>query len=359
MKRTNSNPNISLLILTVILFSISFVLIGCGFFYEPQLVASTPSPLTELSLNESVVTLTLVDVTYDSSYLWGAVTVSGVVGVSPRSLVRISATAVQVTLRFSGNIDSDTTLTFTVEASTIAEYDGPPLTAQIPVIDAVDIQGPWLWMVIPTDSNARGGVSTEIDSLAEVSSNEMTEIHAAQNGVNEGDTLGQFQWTSGSINNAHETCKRFYASSFFSGRQHATLCWSNNINDILNVLGFGIGSNIEAHTAYALINLVSSSNQDNAVIGVKSGDAIKVWLNGEVIHRKAATMLECRSIHVPIAFDPIVCTPDPTSPTEYVIPVRLKTGNNLLLVKIRQHGEYWGMAARLIADFTTAIPKRR
>lgn len=357
MKKTNSNPNISLLILTVVLFGISFVLIGCGFFNdEPQVVASTPLPLTELSLNESVVTLTLVGVTYDDSYLWGAVTVSGIVGVNPTSLVRISDTVVRATLLFSGNIDSDTTLTFTVEASAIAEYDGPPLTTQIPVIDAVDIQGPWLWMAAPTDPNVGGSVSTEIDSLAEVSNNAMTEIHAAQNGVNEGDTLGQFQWTSGSINNTHEACKEFCAPTFFGGC--ATLCWLNNINDLLNALGFGIGGNIEAHTAYALINLVSPSNQDDAVVGVKSGDAIKVWLNGEVIHREAATILECRSIHVPGAFDPIVCTSDPNSPTEHVIPVKLKTGDNLLLVKVRQHGEYWGMAARLIADFSTAIPKR-
>ena len=93
-------------------------------------------------------------------------------------------------------------------------------------------------------------------------------------------------------------------------------------------------------------------------MGVKSGDAIKVWLNGEVIHREAAMILECRSIHVPVALDPRVCTPDSDSPTEYAIPVKLKAGDNLLLVKVRQHGDYWGMAVRMIADFTTAIPKR-
>ena len=330
---------------------------------EPQVVASTPSSLTELSLNESVVTLTLVGLTYASQafYLWEAVTVSGIddVRVDPASSRRISDTVVKVTLIFSGNIDTDTTLTLAVEASAIAGYDGPPLTAQIPVTDAIDIYniaGPWLWMAAPTDPNAGDGVSTEIDSLAEASNNGVTETDVAKNSVNEGDIIGQFQWTSGSIGYTHEVCEEFCSRGLFSGC--ATLCWLNNINHLFNIIGFGTGDNIKAHTAYGLVNLVAPSDQDNAVIGVKSGDTIKIWLNGEVIHGQAATVLECRSIDVPAAFDPRVCTPDPDSLTEYLIPVKIKAGDNLLLVKVRQHGDYWGMAVRLTADFTTAIPKR-
>ena len=328
---------------------------------EPKVVVSTPLPLTELSLNESVVTLTLVGLTYDrhaASFSSDAVTVSGIgdVRINRLSSGRISDTVIKVALIFSGNIDTDTTLTFTVAASAIAEYDGPPLTAQIPVVDAIDIQGPWLWMAVPTDPNVGGGVSTETDSLAEGSNGGITETDVAKKGVNEGDIIGQFQWRSGSIRNTHEECEEFCAATIFGGC--ATLCWLNNINVILNPLGFGTGGNIEAHTAYALINLVSPSNQDNAVMGVKSGDAIKIWLNGEVIHREAATGLECRSIDVPVAIDPWVCTPDPDSPKEFSIPVKLRDGDNLLLVKVRQHGDYWGMAVRLVADFTTAIPKR-
>ena len=461
MEETNRNPKVSLLILTIVLFGISFALIGCGFFehdnnppsiqtstgetitdqtltlavnskktvevfitdvddddthtvgassenttvatvsvadtivtirgraagsttvtvtatddsgqdnaaatlvyevtvLEPQVVASTPSPLTELSLNESVVTLTLVGLTYDPQafYLWEAVTVSGIddVKVSRVSSDHISDTVLKVTLIFSGNIDTDATLTLAVEADGIADYDGPALTVQIPVIDAIDIQGPWLWMAAPTDPNAGDNVSTEIDSLAEASNNGVTETDVAKHGVNEGDIIGQFPWTSGSIRYTHDACEEFCTRTIFGGC--ATLCWLNNINDLLNPLGFGTGGNIKAHTAYALINLVSSSNQNNAVIGVKSSDAIKIWLNGNVIHREAATVLGCRTVHVPAAFDPTVCTPDSDSPTEYSIPVKLKAGDNFLLVKIRQHGDYWGMAVRLIADFTTAIPKR-
>ena len=174
--------------------------------------------------------------------------------------------------------------------------------------------------------------------------------------MNEGDIIGQFQWTSASTRRTHEACEEFCSGPIFGGC--ATLCWLNNINDVFNILGFGTGGNIKSHTAYALINVVSPSNQNNAVMGVKSGDAIKVWLNGEVIHREAAMILECRSIHVPVALDPRVCTPDSDSPTEHSIPVKLKAGDNLLLVKVRQHGDYWGMAVRMIADVTTTIPKR-
>ena len=115
---------------------------------------------------------------------------------------------------------------------------------------------------------------------------------------------------------------------------------------------------MRGHTAYALINLVAASDQDNALIVVKSSDAIKIWLNGEVIHREDATVLECRNIDIPLAEDPTVCTPDSSSPAAYSIPVKLRAGDNLLLVKVRQHGDFWGMVVSLAGDFTTAIPKR-
>ena len=147
-----------------------------------------------------------------------------------------------------------------------------------------------------------------------------------------------------------------WARTVFAGC--VNLCWFNNINDTLNALGFGTGRNIEAHTAYALINLVSPSNQDDAIMGVKSGDATKIWLNGEMIHREAATALGCRKFHAPGGLDPTVCTPDPHYPKKSVLPVNLKAGNNLLLVKVRQHGDYWGMRMQFLADFVAAVPQR-
>ena len=120
----------------------------------------------------------------------------------------------------------------------------------------------------------------------------------------------------------------------------------------------GTGQNTKARTAYALINLISPYEQTDAVMKVESGDDVKVWLNGNVVHREAAESLGCREIDVPFACDPRVCISDPALQESRGsnIPVTLKTGNNLLLVKVRQHGEYWDMQVQLDANFTTAIP---
>ena len=40
------------------------------------------------------------------------------------------------------------------------------------------IQGPWLWMVVPTDPAVGEGISTEIDSLADASEGGITEVDA-------------------------------------------------------------------------------------------------------------------------------------------------------------------------------------
>ena len=102
-----------------------------------SLAASTDAPLTEATLDESVVTLTLSGRAYESSsYTVGrAITVSGIDGVTFKSydVDRISNTEVTVELTFSGDFDTNATLTFTVGAGAIAGYDGAAFTAQIPV----------------------------------------------------------------------------------------------------------------------------------------------------------------------------------------------------------------------------------
>ena len=103
-----------------------------------SLVVSTTAPLTEATLDGSVVTLTLSGRTYEDSTfsVRRSVTVSGIDGVTFDDffdLDRVSDTVVTVELTFAGNIDTDSTLTFTVGAGAIAGYDGPAFTAQVPV----------------------------------------------------------------------------------------------------------------------------------------------------------------------------------------------------------------------------------
>ena len=102
-----------------------------------SVVASTTTPLTEATLDESIVTLTLSGRNYARS-IWnirGAVTVSGIAGVTVGTfgVDRVSDTEVTIELEFNGNIDTDAALTFTVGADAIAVYTGPALTAQVPV----------------------------------------------------------------------------------------------------------------------------------------------------------------------------------------------------------------------------------
>ena len=104
---------------------------------KESIVASTPIPLTEATLNESIITLTLNGAIYERSNfdLRGAVEVSGIDGVTFHwfDVDRVSDTALTVELTFKGNFDTDATLTFTLGADAIAGYDGPSLTTQLPV----------------------------------------------------------------------------------------------------------------------------------------------------------------------------------------------------------------------------------
>ncbi len=102
-----------------------------------SITVSTAAPLTETTLNGSVVTLTLNGAIYERSTfdLRDAVEVSGINGVTFHwfDLDRVSDTALTVELTFRGNFDTDATLTFTVGADAIAEYEGPAFTAQLTV----------------------------------------------------------------------------------------------------------------------------------------------------------------------------------------------------------------------------------
>ena len=108
-----------------------------GTSYGQTITASTPQPLTEATLHESVVTLTLNGGTYERSSftIATAITVSGIDGVTFKSwdVDRVSDTEVTVELTFEGDFDTDATLTFTVGAGAIAGYNGNALTAQVPV----------------------------------------------------------------------------------------------------------------------------------------------------------------------------------------------------------------------------------
>ena len=104
---------------------------------EESLTASTEFPLTEATLNESVITLTLTGRNYEqySFEIEDALTVSGIEGVTFEEyfgIERVSDTEVTVELAFDGDFDTDATLTFTVGADAVAGYS-EDFTVQVSV----------------------------------------------------------------------------------------------------------------------------------------------------------------------------------------------------------------------------------
>ena len=162
------------------------------------------------------------------------------------------------------------------------------------------ITGPWLWMIAPTAPGQGGAASIDIDSLAVASGGAVTEADVAVNGANEGDRVGNFVWTLGQIS----------ATS------------SDNINDCINRIGLAAG-NVDDHSSYALFTLESDTVRRDAMMRVGSDDAIKVWLNGEVVHNNPVDR--------------------GASDFQDALRVDLLAGNNLLMVKVSERGGDWSM----------------
>lgn len=162
------------------------------------------------------------------------------------------------------------------------------------------ITGPWLWMIAPTEPGRGGAASIDIDSLAVASDGAVTEADVVANGANEGDRVGNFQWTLGEI----------------------AVTGSDNINDCLNRIGMTAG-NVDDHSAYALFTFESDTVRRNVTMVVGSDDAIKVWLNGEVVHKYAVNR--------------------PARDFQDIFQVDLKKDDNLLLVKVSERAGNWTM----------------
>jgi hypothetical protein len=188
---------------------------------------------------------------------------------------------------------------------------------------AAYIEGPWLWMI------ASGG-DIDSDQLATASQGRFTETLVAAYGVNEGDTVGKLQWTRGRI--LPEIDCLFWQWG----------CYSDNVNSVVNRIGLSDDRGLNYHSAYALINIISSRERKNVAMGVGSDDAVKVWLNGKVVH---VNQVDRRTTGIQDLFR-----------------VNLKAGDNLLMVKVSDNLWNWGMFFEVYleaGDFSTALPIRR
>ncbi len=102
------------------------------------LTASTAYPLTAVTLHGSIVTLKLTDAVFEAR-VWNYIKISGIPAVT-KSGRKVSDTEIKYELSFFDNIDTDATLTFTVQPDGIMGYNGPPLTAEIPVSASTEIE---------------------------------------------------------------------------------------------------------------------------------------------------------------------------------------------------------------------------
>lgn len=182
------------------------------------------------------------------------------------------------------------------------------------------ILGPWLWMIAPTEANQGGQNSTNIDSLSKASDGDVTEEDVAKKGAKEGDVVGDYEWTLGTLAN------------------------NGNINALIVAEGMTGNGDLNDITSYALIILQTKKAQADVSMGVSSDDSIKVWLNRDVVHTNAVNRGRGG---------------DNTFQDNFK--VDLKKGNNLLMVKVSERGGGWGMHVGVggdykIVDIDTILP---
>ena len=184
------------------------------------------------------------------------------------------------------------------------------------------ITGPWLWMIAPIQERVHSAIN--VDSLAKASGGVVTEADIATKGAKAGDVVGDYAWTPSRIAEAG----------------------SNNVNNLINKIGLVDGGDPETtkddvdvnnHSSYALITLKSATVQPNVRIRVGSGGAIKVWLNGKVVHSNSLNQWKADNFTDRFNVD-------------------LKKGRNLLLMKVSENRGPWSMFFGIEADVET---KRR
>ena len=186
--------------------------------------------------------------------------------------------------------------------------DQPPRNESVIADLSIEkITGPWLWMIVPTEAGQGGANSINVDSLAEVSGGSVTEADVAANGVREGDAVGNLVWTLGKI----------------------SATGGNNVTDLINQIGLGRGD-VNDHSSYALLTLESATAQSDVTMAAGSDDAIKIWLNGAVIHNNP---IDREAVDFKDTFK-----------------VDLNKGDNLLLVKVGERGGWWSMFVGIDAD---------
>ena len=170
---------------------------------------------------------------------------------------------------------------------------------EIPQVKAgPKIEGPWLWTIVPTGgSGGRAAAVSGRDWLATASGGAVREQQIATRGAIAGAAVGNKAWTPGKL----------------------APTGGDNITQMVNAIGLGTGD-IDNHVAYGSIAF-HSPRQQNTELYVGSDDAVKVWLNGVLVHNNPVDR--------------------GASNYQDAFPVTLKQGKNILLVAVYEQAEEW------------------
>ena len=160
------------------------------------------------------------------------------------------------------------------------------------------IEGPWLWAIVPlVGQSGVAAAASGIDFLAQASDGVVTELNVATNGVTAGLPVGDSLWTTDKISATD----------------------SDNLHTMVNTTGLGTG-NMHHHIAYGSITLNSPREQEIRMFA-GSNDAVKVWLNGQLVHNNPVNR--------------------GASDYQDIFPVTLQLGRNVLLVAIYNNTGTW------------------
>ncbi|MAE18631.1 hypothetical protein CMK12_06835 [Candidatus Poribacteria bacterium] len=170
------------------------------------------------------------------------------------------------------------------------------------------IEGPWLWMIAPTEAGKGGADSTDIDTLKKASGGSQTQEGVAKNGVKAGAKCGNLYWTWGKL----------------------APTGGNNVNDLVTKIGLGKGD-VNDHDSWAYVEFEAKA-QKGVELQAGSDDSIKIWLNGEVVHKNAVNR--------------------GAGDFQDKAKVNVIDGVNRLLVKVGEKGGGWSMFVGIDTTYT-------
>ena len=182
-----------------------------------------------------------------------------------------------------------------------------------PFATALDkIEGPWMWIITPSDAGQGGAAATDIDGIDEATKGKLTEEDVAKEGITDNilkvDFPDKLEWTEGEI----------------------APVGGNNINDMLTKIKLGPGGDVNDYCSYAVINAVSKEKRGGVEARVGSDDSVKVWMNGEVVHTNPVNR--------------------GAGDFQDTFDVDLNKGDNVFMVKVCERGGGWSMFVGIDAD---------